>query len=175
MKKENLAALLIAGALLNISACAMPAHRTAQDAPREELVTIGRYDIKPARESIQALPEAEEVSCSEIPNDSINNPVIPESSNRTLKVLATAYCGCSYCCGKSDCITATGTRATEGRTIAVDPRMIPYGTHVLINGHEYVAEDCGGDIQNSRVDIYFESHVDANAFGKQWVELEVLG
>ena len=44
----------------------------------------------------------------------------------------TAYCPCARCCGKSDGITATGTLAAEGRTIAVDPRVIPYGSHVLL-------------------------------------------
>lgn len=31
----------------------------------------------------------------------------------------TAYCACEKCCGKSDGITASGTKATAGRTIAV--------------------------------------------------------
>ena len=44
----------------------------------------------------------------------------------------TAYCPCMKCCGKTDGITATGTTATEGRTIAVDPRVIPYGSTVTI-------------------------------------------
>ena len=98
----------------------------------------------------------------------------PEPETVKMKALATAYCGCVQCCGKSDCITATGTRATEGRTIAADPRVIPYGTHVLINGHEYIVEDCGGAINGNRIDIYFESHADALQFGVQTVTIEIL-
>lgn len=101
-------------------------------------------------------------------------PAEPEEPNPVYTMLATAYCGCSYCCGKSDCITATGTRAMEGRTIAVDPYVIPYGTHVLINGHEYIAEDCGGGINGNRIDIYFENHQDASNFGVKTVEVEIL-
>ena len=61
----------------------------------------------------------------------------------------TAYCPCAKCCGKTDGITATGTLAAEGRTIAVDPRVIPYGSSVTIyfadgTVHTYTAEDCGG-------------------------------
>ena len=173
MKKENIAALLIAGALLNVSASAMPAIHTAQIIPRAGFDLISIRDTKPSRESIQALREAERV---EAERKAAEVKVATDSNvgHKTMRVLATAYCGCYSCCGKEDRITSTGVRATEGRTIAVDPRMIPYGTHVLINGHEYVAEDCGGDIQNHRIDIYFESHADANAFGRQWVELEVL-
>ena len=98
----------------------------------------------------------------------------PEPETVKMKALATAYCGCVQCCGKSDCITATGTRATEGRTIAADPRVIPYGTHVLIDGHEYIVEDCGGAINGNRIDIYFEAHADALQFGVQTVTVEIL-
>ena len=41
--------------------------------------------------------------------------------------LFTAYCPCSICCGEyASGYTATGTFATEGRTIAVDPNVIPW-------------------------------------------------
>lgn len=83
----------------------------------------------------------------------------------------TAYCACSKCCGKSDGITATGTIATQGRTIAVDPRVIPYGAEVVINGHTYVAEDTGGAIDNKRIDVFFDSHQVAWDFGVQYAEV----
>ena len=78
----------------------------------------------------------------------------------------TAYCACSECCGKEDGITATGTVAQEGVTIAVDPDVIPLGAWVEINGHQYHAEDTGGFCGN-HVDIYFESHDEACKFGLQ--------
>ena len=37
----------------------------------------------------------------------------------------TYYCACEICRNKADGITATGTPMVEGRTIAVDPRVIP--------------------------------------------------
>lgn len=52
--------------------------------------------------------------------------------------------------------TSTGAIATEGRTIAVDPNVIPYGTEVLIDGHVYVAEDCGGAVKGNVIDIFVE-------------------
>lgn len=78
----------------------------------------------------------------------------------------THYCACSECCGKAPSdpaygITATGTKATEGRTIAVDPNVIPLGTHVVIDGVEYVAEDVGGAIDGNRIDIFVGSHQEA--------------
>lgn len=83
----------------------------------------------------------------------------------------TAYCPCKKCCGKDDGITATQTIATEGRTVAVDPSIIPYGTVLVIDGHEYVAEDCGGAIKGNRIDVYFESHEEALQFGVQYKEI----
>ena len=74
----------------------------------------------------------------------------------------TAYCPCAKCCGKwANGITATGTTATEGRTIAVDPRVIPYGSSVA------TAEDCGGAIKENRIDVFFDDHETARAFGVQ--------
>ena len=87
----------------------------------------------------------------------------------------TAYCACVNCCGKSDGITATGTIATQGRTIAVDPTVIPYGSKVMINGHTYVAEDCGGAIKENRIDLFFDSHEDALNFGVQYYDVYLLG
>lgn len=85
--------------------------------------------------------------------------------------LLSAYCPCASCCGKSDGITATGTQATQGRTIAVDPRTIPYGSQVIINGHTYTAEDCGGGIKGNRIDVFFNSHAEALVFGMQYADV----
>ena len=84
------------------------------------------------------------------------------------KFKLTAYCPCKECCGKTDGITATGTRAKAGRTIAVDPSKIPYGSKVTINGKEYVAEDCGGAIKDNHIDVFFNTHDEALKFGVQY-------
>ena len=83
----------------------------------------------------------------------------------------TAYCSCSRCSGGWGSKTATGTKCKEGRTIAVDPKKIPYGSTVVINGHEYVAEDCGGGIKGNHIDIYFNSHQECLEFGRQKAEV----
>lgn len=85
----------------------------------------------------------------------------------------TAYCSCRICCGNyspevtgRESHTATGTVPQEGRTIAVDPQVIPYGSRVYVDGMGvYVAEDCGGGIKENHIDIYFESHQAALNFG----------
>lgn len=83
----------------------------------------------------------------------------------------TAYCPCPICCGiysnMTNPTTASGTRATQGRTIATDTSVIPFGSKVVINGQIYTAEDTGSAIKGKRIDIFFESHTEALYFGRQ--------
>ena len=83
----------------------------------------------------------------------------------------TYYCPCTKCCGKSDGITTTGTTATEGRTVAVDPSIIPYGSTLVIDGKTYVAEDCGGAIKSNKIDIYVDDHQKALELGVDYFEV----
>ena len=83
----------------------------------------------------------------------------------------TAYRACDECTD-GDGLTALNKPPVEGRTVAVDPDVIPYGTILVINGHEYIAEDCGGNsIVGKEIDIYFESHEEAVEFGVQYAEV----
>lgn len=91
------------------------------------------------------------------------------------EMIITAYCPCEKCCGKNDGITASGTKAKQGRTVAVDPRYIPYGTEVIIDGQTYIAEDCGGAIKGSnRIDLFFSSHEQALSFGRQTKKVRIM-
>lgn len=64
--------------------------------------------------------------------------------------------------------TATGT-STRWGVIAVDPRMIPLGSKVRIDGFEelFTAEDTGGAIKDNWIDLWFPSHAEAIRFGIQ--------
>ena len=85
----------------------------------------------------------------------------------------TGYCGCSRCCGKATGRTASGTRATAGRTVAASSGL-PFGTKVKINGHVYTVEDRGGAIRGKKIDIYFSSHSQALAWGVRYMPVEVI-
>ena len=87
----------------------------------------------------------------------------------------THYCPCEECCGKTDGITYTGTTATQGRTIAVDPDVIPLGSEVTINGQTYIAEDIGGAIKGKRIDIFVNSHEEALELGVDYAPVYLEG
>ncbi|HKQ59315.1 MAG TPA: 3D domain-containing protein, partial [Candidatus Eisenbacteria bacterium] len=53
-------------------------------------------------------------------------------------------------------------------SVAVDPKLIPYGSSVWIEGIGwYRAEDCGGAIKGFRLDVLTATEKDAFEFGKQ--------
>ena len=107
-------------------------------------------------------------------------------SYEVLTVSITAYCPCVSCCGiwsaqhesriGTDYVqkTSSGTIPTAGRTIATDPKVIPAGSRVIIDGHEYIAEDTGGGIKGNRIDIAFDTHDEAMAFGRQGLDIYIL-
>lgn len=87
------------------------------------------------------------------------------------KFKLTAYCSCSQCCGQwANGITASGTTASAGRTVAMSG--VPFGTKLLINGTVYTVEDRGTPY--GHVDIYFDSHGAALQFGRQYADVYQL-
>lgn len=95
-------------------------------------------------------------------------------SRGSIRMLATAYCPCSSCCGSNSGSTATGLPAGKG-VVAVDPRVIPLGTKLYISEYgEAIAGDTGGSIVGQRIDLGFNSHSEALAWGKGWVVVEVI-
>lgn len=98
-----------------------------------------------------------------------------KSKKKVDKYKITAYCPCRKCSEGYGNNTSTGVKAKEGRTIAVDPSVIPYGTKVHIKGMgDFIAEDCGGDVKGKHVDIYFESHKKTVKFGVKMKKVKII-
>ena len=94
---------------------------------------------------------------------------------KTLKVLATAYCPCSKCCGRfADGKTAIGNNAfTKG--VAVDKKVIPLRSVLRIPGYgEVVADDVGGAIKKRHIDVRFNTHKAALKWGRKFLTVEYL-
>ena len=95
------------------------------------------------------------------------------NASTTTKIFkVTAYCSCAKCCGKTTGITASGTKATAGRTVAASGQFA-FGTKLIINGQEYTVEDRGGAIQGNRIDVYMNSHAEALAWGVKYLPVQV--
>jgi 3D (Asp-Asp-Asp) domain-containing protein len=86
---------------------------------------------------------------------------------RTLTVEATGY-------------THTGSRTAMGTwpkrgTVAVDPDVIPLGTKLYIPGYGYgVAEDTGGAVDGTIIDLFFETRAEAIKWGRRTVTIQIL-
>ena len=89
------------------------------------------------------------------------------SKGKHMSVVATAYTG--------DSITSTGKKPKWG-TIAVDPKVIPYGTKVYIKELDkvFTAEDCGGGIKGNTIDIYMNTQSACKSWGVRNITLEIL-
>lgn len=90
---------------------------------------------------------------------------------RSLMMTASAYS--AYDPGNSS-YTATGSYLRKG-VVAVDPNLIPLGTRLFIPGYGYaVADDIGGSIIGNRIDLAFDSHGEALAFGRRDIVVYIV-
>ena len=87
--------------------------------------------------------------------------------SQALVVEATAY---TYTGNR----TATGTNPKVG-TIAVDPRVIPLGSKVYVEGYGFAkAEDTGGAIKGNIIDVFLETEHDCRSWGRRKVKIYLL-
>lgn len=75
--------------------------------------------------------------------------------------------------------TATGTWAKRNpngySTIAVDPRVIPLGTKVYVEGYGLaIAEDVGSAIKGNRVDVFMNTYSQTISWGVRYVKVYIL-
>ena len=147
----------------------------------ERTVLSQRVTSQPVDEVV-AVGCGEEESSGEMPI--IGDGTITLPTGEVLNYTRTMFAGATaYHCEGYVGTTATGTEARVG-AIAVDPRVIPYGTRMFIitNDGEYVygiatAEDCGSidHIVGDRVDLYFNTEEECIEFGYRECTIYFLG
>lgn len=132
----------------------------------------------------EAAPEAAPETPEETPAAEADNAITratkadlerPDDLVKLGDFIATAYCVTGQ--------TSTGTQTTVGRTLAVNPHVIPYGTEVWLYledgtfAGDFIAEDTGSNmLANSNViDIYMGegSYHDCILWGAQNVEVYI--
>ena len=84
-----------------------------------------------------------------------------------MNVVATAYTGYST--------TSTGQKPVWG-TIAVDPKVIPYGTKVYIPKFNkvFIANNTGGAIKGNKIDIFMNTKKECYSWGRKNIEIHIL-
>ncbi len=77
---------------------------------------------------------------------------------------ATAYCNSG---GTGNGITASGIRTYVG-VVAVDPKVIPLGTRLYVEGYGIaLAADTGGAIKGHKIDLFFNTERECYNFGRR--------
>ncbi len=103
-----------------------------------------------------------------------SNDTQTETKN-TMTMKATAYTAkCEGCTG----ITATGidlNKNKDAKVIAVDPKVIPLGSKVHVEGYgEAIAGDVGGAIKGNRIDVHLPTNKEANEWGVREVKVSII-
>ncbi len=155
--------------------------------PVAKIVAIGTYTQQPEPVPMPTEPAPTEPAPTEpAPTEPApapsGKPALPEVKDGVLvtwdgqtlaykssmQMVATAYNNTDPGC---TIWTATGTLCRVG-AIAVDPKVIPYGTrmYIVTNDGKYiygvaVAEDCGGSIKGNKIDLYFDTVKECINFG----------
>ncbi|EAF3735896.1 DUF348 domain-containing protein [Listeria monocytogenes] len=138
----------------------------------KENVTSNKTDkvvVRGTKEKVVATPVSN-VSTSSATSSSSSSASSTPSGGKTYKMESTAYSGGGT--------TAYGINlgANPGlKVIAVDPRIIPLGSKVWVEGYgEAIAGDTGGAIKGNIVDVYFPNESQCYSWGRRMVTVKVL-
>lgn len=145
--------------------------------PRHKIVALGvnshllPSNVRPHRRYARALSYR-----GGSPRDRLLAPADPRTfaAVKSFTVLATGY-SAGPAGGAIGNWTATGVRCTYG-AVAVDPRLIPLGSKLYVEGYGYgFACDVGGAIKGKHIDLAFDSPAAAFRHGKKRVKVWILG
>lgn len=97
-----------------------------------------------------------------------------QTAYKTITIKATAYSAdCKGCSG----ITSTGLNLKKNpslKVISVDPKIIPLGTKVYVDGYGYaIAADKGSAIKGKKIDVFMPSKKHALNWGVKTVNVRI--
>jgi 3D (Asp-Asp-Asp) domain-containing protein len=144
-------------------------HKTALRLADSVHSTLAARLIHPAHTAVVTAAVGEYMAFAQLAKRGFDSTL--RAADSMLRMVATAYTASCYGCSG---ITALGYHAGHG-IVAVDPRVIPLGTHLFIPGYgSAIAGDTGGAIKGSRIDLGFNSFSDAIQFGRREITVYVL-
>ncbi|MGL4990894.1 MAG: 3D domain-containing protein [Sarcina sp.] len=131
-----------------------PIAKVIEEGTRESYVSISRGSTAEVLETVTT-----------------NQSQTQNTTGKTIAMESTAY--------YTGSITATGTtpkRNPDGiSTVAVDPRVIPLGSKLYIDGYGYaIAEDTGGAIKNNIIDVFLNSKEECINWGRRNVQVTIV-
>ncbi|EMK2958368.1 resuscitation-promoting factor [Listeria monocytogenes] len=141
----------------------------------KENVTSNKTDkvvVRGTKEKVVATPvsNVSTSSATSSSSSSSSSASSTPSGGKTYKMESTAYSGGGT--------TAYGINLSANpglKVIAVDPRIIPLGSKVWVEGYgEAIAGDTGGAIKGNIVDVYFPNESQCYSWGRRMVTVKVL-
>jgi 3D (Asp-Asp-Asp) domain-containing protein len=182
------AALAAATAQARTTASTLAATRAGRDAYIGSLAALRRM-TQGQIASLVAQADAARVKSAELTrSSSIDSSAslavassTPPASTSDSRAPSTAPAAATAAGGHTLTVSATGY-ALPGRTatglpvgwgvVAVDPSVIPLGTHMTIPGYgQAVAADTGGSVVGATIDIWFPTAAQAYAWGRRTVTI----
>jgi 3D (Asp-Asp-Asp) domain-containing protein len=97
---------------------------------------------------------------------------------QVVRMRVTGYCSCPKCCGKfSDGRTASNHRINKGDVFVAADKFYRFGTDMIIpgynNAHPVQVKDRGRVIKGNRLDLYFDTHRQAQKWGVKYLDVLV--
>lgn len=139
----------------------------------QNISLLGKLQGTPVSAPVQAQVQPEPEQKTAVQSEPASTP--SQTSGKKMTVTATAYTANCYGCSGT---TATGInlRANPNqKVIAVDPRVIPLGSKVYVEGYgTAIAGDTGGSIKGNRIDVFIPSQSAASNFGRKQVNITIL-
>jgi 3D (Asp-Asp-Asp) domain-containing protein/septal ring factor EnvC (AmiA/AmiB activator) len=136
------------------------AQKIAQITAQAQAAVVRSQALVPAAATLTSTAASESPALP-----ALGTQPVTASGARTLTVSATAYDLQGH--------TAAGLPVGWG-IVAVDPSVIPLGTHMMIPGYgEAVAADTGGAVVGDTIDIWFPTAAQADAWGRRTVTIDL--
>lgn len=129
---------------------------------------------KPAKAKTSAKKAVKKKTVKKKTSTNKKTAVSKKATYKTMTVKATAYtASCKGCSG----ITATGInlkKKPNAKVISVDPKKIPLGTKVYVEGYgEAIAGDTGSAIKGNKIDLHMPTKKKALNWGVRSVKIKV--